>query len=95
MESGPITSWRVEGKKAEVMTDFLFLSSKITADDDHSQEIRIRLLLDKKAIRNLFNLLLLKSRNITLSTKVLAVKATVFPVVTYGCVSGTLKKTEH
>ena len=77
------------------MTDFLFLSSKITADGDHSQEIRRRLLLDKKAIRNLFNPFLLKSRNITLPTKVLAVKATVFPVVTYGCASGTLKKTEH
>ena len=93
LESGPITSWRVEGEKAEVVTDFLFLNSQIATYGDHGHEIRRCLLLDKKAMTNLDRVL--ESRNITLPTKVLAVKAMVFPVVTYGCESGTVKKTEH
>ena len=75
------------------MTDSLFLSSKIATDGDHSHGIRRRLLLDKKAMTNLDSVL--ESRNITLPTKVLAVKALVFPVVAYGCESGTVKKREH
>ena len=75
------------------MTDFLFFGSAITADGDCSHEIRRCLLLGKKAMANLDRVL--ESRNITLPTKVLAVKAMVFPVVTYGCESGTVKKTEH
>ena len=83
MASGPITSWQIEGEKVEAMTDFLFLGSKITADGDCSHEIRRRLLLGRKAMRNLDNVL--KSRDITLPTKVRLVKAMIFPVVTYGC----------
>ena len=81
MASGPITSWYIEGEKVEVVTDFLFLGSKITADGDCSHEIRRQLLLAMKAMTNLDSVL--KSRNITLPTKVYTVKAMVFPVVRY------------
>ena len=85
MASGPITSWQIEGEKVETMTDFLFLGSKITVDSDCSQEIRRGLLLGKKAMINLDSVL--KSKNITMPTKVHIVKSMVFPGVTYGCES--------
>ena len=93
MVSGPITSWQTEGEKVEVVTDFLFLASKITADGDYSHEIRRRLLLGRKAVTNIDSVL--KSRDITLLTKVHVVKAMVFPVVTYGCESWTMKKGQN
>ena len=83
MASGPITSWQIDGETRETMTDFIFLGSKITADGDCNHEIKRRLLLGRKAMTNLFSLL--KSRDITLLTKVRLVKAMVFPVVMYGC----------
>ena len=83
MASGPITAWQIEGEKVEVVRDFLFLGSKITADGDCSHEIRRRLLLGRKAMTNLDSVL--KSRDITLPTKVCRVKAMVFPVVLYHC----------
>ena len=83
MASGPITSWQIDGETVETVTNFIFLGSKITADDDCSQEIERCLLLGRKAITNLDNVL--KSRDITLSTKAHLVKAMVFPVVMYGC----------
>ena len=83
MASGPITSWQIEGGKVEVVTDILFLGSKITADGDCSREIRRQSLLGRKAMANLDSVL--KSGDITLPTKVHIVKAMVFPVVTYGC----------
>ena len=83
MASSPIMSWQIEEEKVEVVTDFLFLGSKITADDDRSHEIRRRLLLGRKAMTNLDSVL--KSRDITLPTKVCIVKAMVFPVVMYSC----------
>ena len=92
MASSPITSWQIEGEKVEAVTDFLFLGSKITADGDCSHEIRRHLLLGRKAVTNLGSVL--KSRDITLPTKVCIVKAMVFPVVTYGCESWTIKKAE-
>ena len=92
MASGPNTSWQIEGEKVEVVTDFLFLGSKIAADGDCSHEIRRHLLLGRKAVINLESVL--KNREITLLTKVHIVKAIVFPVVTYGCESWTLKKAE-
>ena len=92
MASGPITSWQIEGEKVEIVTDFLFLGSKITADGDCSHKIRRQSLLGKKAMTNLDSVL--KSRNITLLTKVCIVKAMVFPVVTYGCESWTVKNAE-
>ena len=85
MVSSPITAWQTEGEKAEVLTDFLFLGSKITVDGGCSHEIRRRLLLGRKAMTNLYSVL--KSRDITLPTKVHKVKAMVFPVVVYGCES--------
>ena len=85
MASGLITTWQIEGEKVEVMTDFLFLGSKITADGDCSHEIRRHLLLGRKAMTNLDSVL--KSRDITLLAKVHIVKAMIFPVVTYGCES--------
>ena len=85
MASGPITSWQIEGEKVETMTDFLFLGSKITVDSDCSQEIRRGLLLGRKAMINLDSVL--KSKNITMPTKVRIVKSMVFPGVTYGCES--------
>ena len=93
MASGPITSWKIEGEKVEVMTDFLFLGSKITADGDFRHEIRWQFLLGRKAVTNLDSVL--QSRDITLLTKVHIVKAMVFPVVTNGCESWTVKKAEH
>ena len=92
MASGPITSWEVEGEKVEVVPDFLFLGSKITADGDCNHEIRRRLLPGRKTMTNLYSVM--KSRDITLPTKVCIVKAMVFPVVTYGCESWTVKKAE-
>ena len=93
MASGSITPWQIEGKKVKVMMDFLFLGSKITEDGDCSHEIRRRLLLGRKAMTNLDSVF--KSRDITLPTKVHIVKAMVFPVVTYGCESWTIKKVER
>ena len=85
MASGPITSWQIDGETVETVADFIFLSSEITTDDDCSHKIKRRLLLRKKAMTNLDNIL--KSRDLTLPTKVHRIKAMVFPVVTYGCES--------
>ena len=93
MASGPITSWQIDGEIMETVTDFIFLGSKITADADCSHEIKRRLLLGRKATRNLGSVL--KSRDITLLTKACIAKAMVFPVVMYGCESWTIKKAEH
>ena len=93
LASGPITSWQVEGGKVETMTDFLFLGSKITADGDCSHEIKKCLLLGRKAMTSLDSML--KSRDITLLTKVHIVKSMVFPVVMYGFESWTIKEPEH
>ena len=93
MASSPITSWQIDGKTMEIITDFLFLGSKITADDDCSHEIKRQLLLGRKAMTNLDSIL--KSRDITLLTMVHIVKSMVFPVVMYGCESWTTKKAEH
>ena len=93
MVSGPITSWQIDGETVETVTDFIFLGSKITADGDFSHEIKRCLLLGRKAMTNLDSIL--KSRDITLPTKVRLVKAMVFPVVMYGCESWTIKKTNH
>ena len=93
MASSPITSWQIDGETMETVTDFVFLGSKITADGDCSHEVKRRLLLGRKAMTNLDSIL--KSRDITLLTKVRLVKAMVFPVVMYGCESWTIKKAEH
>ena len=93
MASGPITLWEIDGETVETMTDFILGDSKITADGDCSHEIKRRLLLGRKAITTLDNIL--KSRDITLPTKVHLVKALVFPVVMYGCESWTVKKAER
>ena len=85
MASGPITSWEIDGETVETVSDFIFLGSQITADGDCSQEIKRRLLFRRKVMTNLDNIF--KSRDITLLTKVCLVKATVFPVVMYGCES--------
>ena len=90
MASGPITSWQIDEDKMGTVTDFIFLGSKITADGDCSQEIKICLFLGRKAMRNLDSIL--KSRDITLLTEVHIVKAMVFPVVMYGCESWTINK---
>ena len=92
MASGPITSWQIDGEKMETVEDYVFLGSKITASGDCSHEIKRCLLLGRKAMNNLDNIL--KSRDITLLTKVCLVKAMVFPVVMYGCESWTKKKAE-
>ena len=92
MASGPITSWQINGETVEIVTDFIFLGSKITADSDCSYEIKRHLLLGRKVITNLDSIF--KSRDITLPTKVHLVKAVVFPVVMYGCESWTIKKAE-
>ena len=92
MASGPITSWEIDGETVETVSDFIFLGSKITADGDCSQEIKRCLLLGRKVMTNLDSIL--KSRNITLSTKVHLVKAMGFPLVMYGCESWAVKKTE-
>ena len=92
MASGPITSWQIDRKTVETVTDFIFLDSKITADGDCSHEIKRRLLLGRKVMTKLDSIL--KSRDITLPTKVRLVKAMVFPVVMYGCKNWTIKKAE-
>ena len=93
MASGPITSWEIDGETVETVTDFILGDSKITADGDCSHEIKRSLLLGRKAMTNLDSIL--KSRAITLPIKVHLVKAMIYPVVTYGCESGTIKKGEH
>ena len=92
MASGPITSWEIDGETVETVSDFFWGGSKITADDDCSHEIKRRLLFGRKVMTNLDSIL--KSRDITLPTKVHLVKAMVFPVVRYGCESWTVKKAE-
>ena len=92
MASGPITSWEVDGKTVETVSDFILGGSKITADGDCSHEVKRRLLLGRKAMANLDSTL--KSRDITLAIKVCIVKAMVFPVVMYGCERWTIKKAE-
>ena len=91
--SGPITSWQIYGEKAETVTDFIFLDSKITADGDCSHKIKRHLLLERKAMTNIDSIL--RSRDITLPTKVHIVKPMVFPVVMYGCESWIINKAEH
>ena len=93
MASSPIISWQIDGETMETVTDFIFLGSKITADDDWSHEIKRCLLLERKAMTNIDRVL--TSREITLPTKVHLVKAMVFPVVMYGCESWTIKKAER
>ena len=93
MASGPITSWQIDGEAMETMRDFILGDSKITADGDCSHEIKRRLLLERKAMTNLDSIL--KSRDITLLTKVHLVKAMIFPVVMYGCESWTIIKAGH
>ena len=92
MSSGPITSWQIDGETMKTVTDFIFLGSKINVDSDCNHEIKRRLLLESKTMTNLDSIL--KSRAITLPTKVRLVKAMVFPVVMYGCESWTIKKAE-
>ena len=91
--SGPITSWQIDRETVETVADFIFLGSKITADSDYSLEIKRSLLFGKEVMTNLDSIL--KSRDITLMTKVHIVKAVVFPVIMYGCESWTIKKAEH
>ena len=93
MASSPITSWQIDGKTVQTVADFILLGSKITADGDCSHEIKRHLLLGRKVMTNLDTIL--KSRDITLSTKVHLVKSMVFPVVMYGCESWIVKKAEH
>ena len=93
MASSPIISWQIDGKKVETVAEFIFLGSKITADNDCSHVSKRRSLLGRKAMTNLDSIL--KSRDITWPTKVCLVKAVVFPVVMYGCESWTVKKAEH
>ena len=93
MASGPITSWQIDGETVETVTDFILGGSKITADGYCSQKIKSHLLLGRKVLTNLDSIL--KSRDITLLTKVHVIKAMVFPVVMYGCESWTIKKAEH
>ena len=93
MASGPITSWQIDGETVETVSDFIFWGSKVIANGDCSHEIKRRLLLGRKVMTNIFNNIL-KSRDITLPTKVCLVKAMVFPVVMYGCESWTVKKAE-
>ena len=93
MASNPITSWQIDGGTMETVTDFIFFSSKVTADGDSGHEIKRRLLLGRKVMTKLENIL--KSRDITLPTKVHLIKATVFPVVYNGCEIWTIKKAEH
>ena len=93
MASSSITSWQIDGEKVETVKNFIFLGSNITVDGDYSHEIKRRFLLGRKALTNLDSIL--KSRDITLLTKVCIVKAMVFPVVVYGCESWTIKKAKH
>ena len=92
MASGPITSWQIDGETVETVADFIFLGSKITEDGDFSHEIKRHFFLGRKVMTNLDSIF--KSRDITLPTKVRLVKVMVFPVVTYGCESWTIKKAE-
>ena len=93
MAPGPITSWQIDGEAMETVADFIFLGSKITADSDFSHEIKRRLFLGRKAMKNLDSIF--KIRDITLPRRVHLLKAMVFPVVMYGCESWTIKKAEH
>ena len=93
MASSPITSWQIDGETVEIVSDFIFLGSKITGDGDCSQEIKRRLPLGRKVMTNLDSIY--KSRDITLPTKICLVKAMVFPMVMYGCESWPVKKAEH
>ena len=93
MESGPIASWQIDGETMETVTDFIFCSSKITADGDCCHKIKRCRILGRKAMDSLDSIL--KSRGITSKTKIHLVKVMIFPVVTYGCESGTIKKAEH
>ena len=93
MASSPVTSWQIDGEAMETASDFIFLGSQITEDGDCSHEIKRRLLLGRKVMTNLDSIL--KSRDITLQTKVHLVKAVIFPVVMYGCESWTIKKAER
>ena len=93
MASGPIISWQIDGETVETVADFIFLGSKIIADGDCSHEIKTHLLLGRKVMTNLNRVL--KSRDITLPTKIRLIKAMVFPVVMYGCESWIIKKAEH
>ena len=93
MASGPLTSWEIDGETVETVSDFIFLGSEITADEDCSHEIKRHLRLGRKGMANLDSIL--KSRDVALPTKVHLVKAMVFPVVMYGCDSWTMKKAEH
>ena len=93
MASGPITSWKIDGETVETVSEFIFLGSKITADGDCSHEIKRHLLLGSKAMTNIDSML--KSRDVTLPTKVRLVKDMVFPIVMYGCESWTIKKAER
>ena len=93
MASGPISSWQIDGETVETVTDFIFWGSKITTDGDCNHEIKRHLVLERKAMMNLD--IMLKSRDITLPTKVCLLKAMVFPVVMYGCESWTIKKAER
>ena len=93
MASGPITSWQIDGETMATVTDFIFLGSKITGDGDCSYEIKRHLLFERKAMTNLDTIL--KSKDITLPTKVRLIKAMVFPAVMYGCASCTIKKAEY
>ena len=93
LASGPITSWKIDGETVETVADFIFLGSKITGDGDYSHKIKRRLLLGRKVMTSLDSIL--KSRDVTLLTKVCLVKAMFFPVVMYGCESRTIKKAEH
>ena len=93
MAFSPITSWQIDGETVEIVADFIFLDSKITADGDCSHEIKRRLILGREVVTNLDSIL--NSRDITLPTKICLVKAMVFPVVMYGCESWTVKKAEH
>ena len=93
MGSDPISSWQIDGEKVEIVTDFIFLASKITEDGDCSHEIKICLLLGKKAMRNLDSVL--KSRDITLPTRIPIIKVIIFPVAMSGCESWTIRKAEQ
>ena len=93
MASSPITSWQIDGQKVETVSDFILLGSKINADSDYSHKIKRHLLLERIYMTNLDSIL--KSRDVTLPTKIHLVKAMVFPVVVYGCESWTIKKAEH
>ena len=93
MTFSPITLWQIDGEKMETVTDFVFLDSKITSNDDRNHEIKRYFLLERKAMTNLDSIL--KSRDITMLTKVCLVKAMIFPVVMYWCESWNIKKAEH